>query len=158
MLIQVCQEVEKNENQPTITTLNSQRISYQINSAATTILDDQSSSLNVTPVNSARANLSPIPDEQQPLKNSMPLHVEEQKCGQSQTKRLMNFDVLTNRQLKEKLENHLKNQDNVLHKEINLSKSETEKLMKPLDLSKPVYNLDFYEKQVRNSLLFDSEI
>ncbi len=148
-IIQICQETE---NQPTITTLNSQTTSYQINSTATTILDDQSSSLIMMPITSAPIISSPIIIEQQQQQVSYPSDIL--------TSPKTDLDRFIDQQLQATLEkclkNHLSTNENIQQQQqqrkTRLSKSETEKLLNELDFTKQICNLEHYEKQVRNNL------
>jgi len=162
-IIQICQKTNKIENQPTF---NSQTTSYQINSAVTTILDDQSSSLIMMPIASA-PTIPPPSDtiEQRPSINPTPLHIEQQQFLPSSdilTSPKTNFDILIDQQLQttleQRLRNHLLSSTNTTNENIQqkqktrLTKSETGKLIDDLDFTKQVCNLEHYEKQVRSNL------
>ena len=110
--------------------------SYQINSASTTILDNQSSH-------------SAVPIEQERI--TSPLN--------SKT----DFDLFVDQQLQKTLDKHLRhhslpstttNHENISNQRnarlVTLTKSETGKLIDELDFTKHVCNLEHYEKQVRN--------
>ncbi|CAF0745881.1 unnamed protein product [Rotaria sp. Silwood1] len=137
----ICQESEKTGNQPTITTFNSHATSYQVNSAATTILDDQSSSL-------APTTSLPIPNEQQSSINPTAVHIEQQQQQLSSSSNIStDFDVFIDQQLQATLEKHLKNHSlssknhaNIPPRRktrlVTLTKSETGKLMNELNFTK----------------------
>ncbi|CAF0739151.1 unnamed protein product [Rotaria sordida] len=163
----ICQELEKTENQPTITTFNSHATSYQVNSAATTILDDQSSSLVMMPMTSTPTISLPITNEQQSTTNPIPIHIEQQQQQQQQpqlSSSSNDFDVFIDQQLQATLEKHLKNHlllstnhENIPSQRktrlVTLTKSETGKLINDLDLTKQVCNLEHYEKQRELAML-----
>ncbi len=154
------------DNQPTITTCNSQATFDQIKSTVTTIVDDQSSSLIMMPIASA-PTISPPSDtiEQRPSINPTSLHIEQQQFLPSSdilTSPKTNFDIFTDQQLQatleQRLRNHLLSSTNTMNENIQqqrktrLTKSETGKLIDDLDFTKQVCNLEHYEKQVRSNL------
>ncbi|CAF2407951.1 unnamed protein product [Rotaria sp. Silwood2] len=156
----VFQESEKTENQPTIATVHSHTTSYQVNSAATTILDDQSSSLVMMPMTSALTKSLPIANEQQSSINSTPVHTEQQQHFSSSSNILTDFDVFIDQQLQATLEKHLKNnllsstnRENIptprKTRVVTLTKSETGKLMNELKFTKQACNLEHYDKQYK---------
>lgn len=130
---------QQTDNQPIINPCNSQTTSYRINSATTnTLHDDQSSSLNMTPILS-------IPIEQ---RYSSTLDTTKN----SKT----DFDQFFDGQLQSTLEKYLNNsllssKENCQQKSksVTLTKSETDTLIENCSFSKPkVPNLEHYEKQV----------
>ncbi|CAM4904106.1 unnamed protein product [Rotaria socialis] len=161
----VCQEAEKTENQPTITSFTSPMVSYHANSAATTLLDDPSSSLAMVHVNSAPTSSSPMASEQQQQQQqqqeqSIDLNRIQIKDDQfsSSSNPLTDFDIFFDQQLQATLEKHMKSQTRLSTKQENirkkrknrlvtLTRSETGKLMNQLDLTKQVCNVEHYEKQ-----------
>ncbi|CAF2092046.1 unnamed protein product [Rotaria magnacalcarata] len=156
----VCQEVEKTENQPTITSFNSPMVSYHANSAATTILDDPSSSLAMVPMNSAPTSSSPMVSEQQQQEQSIDLNriqIKEEQFSSSSNP-LSDFDIFFDQQIQATLEKRMKSQTRLSTKQENirkkrknrlvtLTRSETGKLVNQLDLTKQVCNVEHYEKQ-----------
>jgi len=132
------------DNQPTITTCNSQATFDQIKSTVTTIVDDQSSSLIMMPVPTVTGE-----QEQQLLSPSNRL-----------TDVKADFDIFIDQQLQATLEKRLRSHSlpstTMIHENIQqrkprlatLTKSETGKLIDEFDFGKQVCNLEHYEKQV----------
>ncbi len=135
------------DNQPTITTCNSQATFDQIKSTVTTIVDDQSSSLIMMPITSVPT----VTGEQQQQLSSPSNRLTDVKAD---------FDVFIDQQLQATLEKRLRshsspstttNHENIQQRKprlATLTKSETGKLIDGLDFSKQGCNLEHYEKQV----------
>lgn len=116
-----------------MTTCQSQATSYRVNSAATTLLDDQSSSVVMMPIKSGEKLSSDTPND---------------------------FNTLIDEQLQKTLENQLKNhlisseendRNRSKQNKAKLTRSETGKLIDRLDLSETNFDVEFYEKQVRET-------
>ena len=166
-MIQIRENSNKAENQQVMTTNNSRAASYQLNSAATTILDDLSSSVMILPMNSIPTTSStPVDNAREMATNPDSVRFEqEQQCLLSSTKMLKHsttdFDTFIDQRLQATLEKNLRNHSELStitnHKSrqqqksssVTLTKSGTEKLINNLDFTKQVCNLEQYKKQVR---------
>ena len=132
-LLQICQNSHPIEHPSAMTTCQSQATSYHVNSAATTILDDQSSSVVMMPIKSGEKSSSDTPND---------------------------FNALIDEQLQKTLENQLRNhlisceetdRNRSKQNKAKLTRSETGKLIDRLDLSETNFDVEFYEKQVRET-------
>ncbi|CAF3640799.1 unnamed protein product [Adineta steineri] len=143
----ICEELKTTDNQPTITTLHSQTTINQIKSLVTNTLDDQSSSLIIIPTTSG-----PITNQQK--QQSVP---SANNSVNRKTESNTFIDQQLQTTLEKRLRDHLLSTITMNHQQENrlasLTKSETEKLMDKIGLTKQVCNLEYYEKQRELAML-----